>query len=107
MNILQQEQADGADFRICQQVRNLFPLPGGNVYIPDFVLVYPNGLMRVIECKGGYKGPGFEQGIERYKRTAQLYDSPMCRFELWTRQRDGNVIVDVWGPDTQEINNEQ
>lgn len=86
----------GREYRIAQQVRNLFPLPGGGEYIPDFVLLYPDGGMTVVEVKGGYKGPGAEQGHERYARVASLYATKVCRFEKWTVGRNGQINGEAW-----------
>lgn len=83
-------------YRIAQQVRNLFPMEGGGEYIPDFVLLRPDGGITVIEAKGGYKGPGAEQGHERYARAAALYSTPACAFEKWIVARDGSITVEEW-----------
>lgn len=73
----------GQDVLICEQVRNLFRLPGGGVYIPDFAVLSPAGV-RVIEVKGGYRGAGAEQGYERYKRAAAVFSGKAgVTFELW------------------------
>lgn len=81
---------------VAQQVRNLFMLDGGGMYIPDFIVFGP-GPARVIEVKGGYRGPGAEQGYERYKRAALQYSgNGAFFFELWT-VRSGQVeSIDCW-----------
>lgn len=77
------QECEGQDSLICAQVRNLFPLAGGGTYIPDFVVLSPHGA-RVVEVKGGYRGPGWEQGRERYKRAAAQYSGKAgVSFELW------------------------
>lgn len=77
------QECEGMDALICAQVRNLFPLAGGGTYIPDFVVLSPQGA-RVVEVKGGYRGPGWEQGRERYKRAAAQYSGKAgVSFELW------------------------
>jgi hypothetical protein len=64
------------------------PLSGGDTYRPDIVILKPcdwfrGSLLRMVlvEVKGGYKGPGWEQGVERYKRAVVEY--PALEFELW------------------------
>lgn len=63
---------DGYERGLClvlaQQVR--IPLPGGGVYVPDFVVYNHLGALEIYEVKGGYRGPGWEQGYERFKRAA-------------------------------------
>lgn len=77
------QECEGMDALICAQVRNLFPLAGGGTYIPDFVVLSPHGA-RVVEVKGGYRGPGWEQGRERYKRAAAQYSGKAgVAFEIW------------------------
>lgn len=58
------------------QVTRMFPLDGGGTYTPDFIAWKKGdpGLV-VCEVKGGYRGPGWEQGMERYKRAASQYSS--------------------------------
>ena len=72
---------------IIAQPTRLFPLAGGGSYTPDFLAweLMSFGIL-VIEVKGGYKGPGAEQGYDRYKRAALQYSpagSPW-RFALLT-----------------------
>lgn len=75
---------------IAQQVRNLFQLDGGGMYIPDFLVIDADSMIRVIEVKGGYRGAGFEQGYERYKRAAaQFSNKRIFSFELWEVTKDG------------------
>lgn len=60
------------------QPTNLLPLPGGGTYTPDFVAwdERPGAekVLYIIEVKGGYRGAGWEQGYERYRRAAQFYN---------------------------------
>ena len=56
-----------------------FPLAGGGTYTPDF-MVYANEAIFVYEIKGGYRGPGAEQGHERYARAAALWSSCVLHF---------------------------
>ena len=66
---------------IIVQPPRLLELEGGGTYTPDFIVVQPWG-MDLYEVKGGYEGPGWEQGIERYKRAAAQYASATMRFTL-------------------------
>jgi hypothetical protein len=77
--------------------RDIFPQPcrffrlsGGGTYTPDFLVFdVAVGVCQVIEVKGGYRGPGWEQGVERYKRAALEYGgagSPF-RFSMYTWDR--------------------
>lgn len=54
----------------------------GDCYNADFMVFMNDGGVRLIEVKGGYKGPGWEQGHERFKRAKATW--PHLRFELWT-----------------------
>ena len=72
---------------IIAQPTRLFPLAGGGTYTPDFLAweLMSFGVW-VIEVKGGYRGAGWEQGYERYRRAALQYSpagSPW-RFALLT-----------------------
>jgi hypothetical protein len=75
-------ERDFASVVIVQPPR-LFELEGGGTYTPDFVEVRPCGVV-VWEVKGGYRGPGWEQGIERFKRAAAQYDGEYLSFALAT-----------------------
>lgn len=69
------------------QPTRLFPLAGGGTYTPDFLAWEPmTSCVWVIEVKGGYRGPGCEQGYERYRRAALQYSPPGSpwRFALLT-----------------------
>lgn len=82
---------------IAQQVRNLFQLEGGGMYIPDFLVVNAPSLPPlVVEVKGGYRGAGFEQGYERYKRAAaQFTKNGLFAFELW-EVKGTTINVQCW-----------
>ena len=89
------QECEGTDTLICAQVRNLFPLAGGGTYIPDFVVLSPHGA-RVVEVKGGYRGPGAEQGRERYKRAAAQYSGKAgVAFELWEVKKE-EIQIQKW-----------
>jgi hypothetical protein len=58
------------------------PLEGGGTYRADFVCIYLSRYPTLIEVKGGFKGPGWEQGIERYRRARTQWEK-VFGFELW------------------------
>lgn len=70
------------------QPTRFFELLGGGSYTPDFLDIHENGI-DVWEVKGGYKGPGWEQGIERYKRAALQYNNNYITFRMaqWDRTK--------------------
>lgn len=75
----------------------LFPLEGGGSYTPDLVAWrrdFPGVL--VVEVKGGYRGAGWEQGYERYKRAAASCDCPAWRFCLAEVKKGGAIEVAFW-----------
>lgn len=82
-----ERNAKGEDDLLVVQPPRLFELEGGGTYTPDFILLTHTGLV-VYEVKGGYRGPGWEQGIERYKRAAAQYAGRRVRFILanWDRR---------------------
>ena len=81
---------------IAQQVRNLFMLAGGVMYIPDFMVFRPDGIINVIEVKGGYRGAGFEQGEERYKSAAAQYSKAPFYFSLWRVDNKKSITIEHW-----------
>ena len=82
---------------IAQQVRNLFMLAGGVMYIPDFMVFRPDGIINVIEVKGGYRGAGFEQGEERYKSAAVQYSKAPFFFSLWrVNTKERTITIEQW-----------
>ncbi len=75
----------------------LFPLAGGGSYTPDIVAWrggFPGVL--VLEVKGGYRGAGWEQGYERYKRAAAAYDCHAWRFCLAEVGKGGAIKAAFW-----------
>lgn len=84
--------------KIIIQPPKFFELAGGGTYTPDFLFVRDDGKgVGVYEIKGGYRGPGWEQGIERFKRAAAQYDGEKFHFMLWTWNReDGEWDVEHW-----------
>lgn len=90
---LAEEVANGVP--VIVQAPRFLELDGGGTYTPDFVVVREWGL-EIVEIKGGYMGPGWEQGIERYRRVAAQYDSDRMRFRMatWDRKRMQWKIVE-------------
>jgi len=89
---------DGEDCTVFVQPPRLFELEGGGTYTPDFLVVNERGCVSV-EIKGGYKGPGAEQGIERWKRAAAQWADERLQFILATwHRKDGRWVVESWNP---------
>jgi hypothetical protein len=61
----------------------------GDRYTPDVGEYSPacTTLYNLWEVKAGYKGPGAEQGVERFKRFREMY--PWARLRLAEKRRDG------------------
>ena len=89
---------DGVDCTVLVQPPRLFELEGGGTYTPDFLVINAKGCV-VVETKGGYRGPGFEQGLERWKRAAAQWADERLQFILATWYRkDGRWVVENWNP---------
>ena len=75
---------DGQVIDTIVQPAKFFELRGGGTYTPDFIVFVHGDLERVhvFEVKGGYRGPGWEQGYERYKRAALEWDGCTFKFNL-------------------------
>jgi hypothetical protein len=58
------------------------PLQDGGTYTADYFAVPVNGRSTIIEVKGLYRGPGWEQGIERYRRARYQWEK-YFNFEMW------------------------
>lgn len=71
--------------RVLEQALRL-PLTGGGTYTPDLVVLRHGHLPLCVEVKGGYRGPGADQGYERYRRAAYEW-GPWLEFALWERRR--------------------
>ena len=71
--------------RVLEQALRL-PLTGGGTYTPDLVVLRHGHLPLCVEVKGGYRGAGWEQGYERYRRAAYEW-GPWVEFALWERRR--------------------
>lgn len=93
------EMLEGSGYRVIAQPCRLFPLPDGGTYTPDFLAWKDDeGGVVVAEVKGGYRGAGWEQGEERYRRAAAAYDCPQwrfCRIEVDVRKR--SFDIQSWG----------
>ena len=81
-DFLREMRETGRALVMSQQVR--IPLEGGGGYIPDFV-IWAHGVVEVVEIKGGYKGAGWEQGWDRYKRAAAYLErfGVKCKLAEW------------------------
>lgn len=67
-----------------------FVFPDGDRYTPDAVM-WDGGRMTIYEVKAGYRGPGWEQGMERYKRAKAEW----CWLDFaLAEKRDGVWYVD-------------
>ena len=75
---------------IVPQPTRFFRFPNGDTYTPDFLVIDGDGVF-VFEVKGGYRGPGWQQGYERYHRAKERFESYDNRivFELvpWDAKR--------------------
>ncbi len=87
----------GEGWQVIPQPCRLFPLAGGGSYTPD-LLAWRNGFpgVLVVEVKGGYRGAGWEQGYERYKRAADAFDCHAWRFCLAEVKKGGAIDVAFW-----------
>lgn len=67
------------------------PFGDNTSYTPDFMFMHPWVTTTLIEVKGGYRGPGWEQGMERYRRAKEKWGKWFV-FELWEK-KDGEWRV--------------
>ena len=82
---------------ILPQPPRFFELKGGGTYTPDFLALPEGGPVHVFEVKGGYRGPGWEQGVERYRRAALEWDGRGFRFVMATWDaKDRQWRIDPW-----------
>ena len=87
---------DGVDCTVLVQPPRLFELDGGGTYTPDFFVINEKGCVSV-EIKGGYKGPGAEQGIERWKRAAAQWADERLAFVLSTwHRKERRWVAETW-----------
>ena len=59
---------------VIPQPTRFFRFPNGDTYTPDFLVINGDGVF-VFEVKGGYRGPGWQQGYERYHRAKERFES--------------------------------
>ena len=83
--------------RVFAQPTRFFALRGGGTYTPDFLQFNKEGLPVIVwEVKGGYRGPGWEQGYERYKRAALEHsDGEIFQFKMATKSK-GKWNIAEW-----------
>ena len=76
-------ELDGLDIW-CYDIQppRFFEFEDGDTYTPDFLLMAGGRGQIVAEIKGGYRGPGWEQGWERFKRAAAAFGRERGR-EFW------------------------
>ena len=87
---------DGVDCTVLVQPPRLFELEGGGTYTPDFLVINEKGCVSV-EIKGGYKGPGAEQGVERWKRAAAQWADERISFVMATwKRKEMRWVVETW-----------
>lgn len=86
------EEHPGA--HVVAQAKGYFVLPGtSDTYTPDLMVVHGFLPIEVWEVKGGYRGPGYDQGLERYKRTAQEFsDGVRYQFYLAEKSKTGWTV---------------
>ena len=78
------------------QPTRFFKLEGGGTYTPDFLVFSLCGVY-VYECKlEGAHYPGWEQGVERFKRAAAQFDGDIFWFVMAIRQRNGVFDYKDW-----------
>jgi hypothetical protein len=69
----------------------------GTTYRPDYTAVTHQGELWHIEVKGGYRGPGWEQGYERFRRARDVFQGPGVRLVLATKGKTGWEIKGAEG----------
>lgn len=93
-------ELDGLDIWCCDvQPPRFFEFEDGDTYTPDFLLLAGGRGQVVAEIKGGYRGPGWEQGWERFKRAAAAFGRDRGR-EFWLcewRPRESRWRVTTYG----------
>lgn len=93
-------ELDGLDIW-CYDIQppRFFEFEDGDTYTPDFLLLAGGRGQIVAEIKGGYRGPGWEQGWERFKRAAAAFGRDRGR-EFWLcewRPRESRWRVTTYG----------
>jgi hypothetical protein len=67
----------------------------GTRYTPDYTAITHQGELWHIEIKGGYRGPGWEQGYERFRRARDVFSCPGARLVMATKSKTGWKIEGV------------
>jgi hypothetical protein len=67
----------------------------GTSYRPDYTAITHQGEIWHIEVKGGYRGWGWEQGYERFRRARDVFQCPGVRLVLATKSKNGWKIEGV------------
>ena len=94
LELIRARYPDGCVF---SQPARFFPLEGGGTYTPDFLVFREGRPVVVVEVKGGYRGPGAEQGIERYRRAAAQWDGCLFAFQMWNwKAKERGWEIFVW-----------
>ena len=93
-------ELDGGDIW-CYDIQppRFFEFEDGDTYTPDFLLLAGGRGQVVAEIKGGYRGPGWDQGWERFKRAAAAFGRDRGR-EFWLcewRPRESRWRVTTYG----------
>jgi hypothetical protein len=93
-------ELDGLDVW-CYDVQppRYFEFEDGDTYTPDFLLLVEGRGQVVVEVKGGYRGAGWEQGWERFKRAAEVFGRERGR-EFWLcewKPRENRWSVRIYG----------
>lgn len=91
------EELDVLNYDI--QPPRYFEFEDGDTYTPDFLLLAGGRGQIVAEIKGGYRGPGWDQGWERFKRAAAAFGRERGR-EFWLcewRPRESRWRVTTYG----------
>lgn len=81
---------------VIEQPTRLLRFPNGDTYTPDFCVMRASGIVEFHEVKGGYRGPGHEQGMERFHRAAERFGCDVRRFFL-AELKNGKFIVTEYG----------
>ncbi len=91
------------------QPPRFFQFEDGDTYTPDFLLLVEGRGQVVVEVKGGYRGAGWEQGWERFKRAAAVFGrefgSERGR-EFWLcewKPRENRWSVRVYGKNWKKV----
>lgn len=81
---------------VIEQPTRLLRFPNGDTYTPDFCVMRADGIVEFHEVKGGYRGPGYEQGMERFNRAAERFGCSTRKFFM-AEKTNGKFIVTEYG----------